>query len=97
MNMLFPPSLPSSRRAVAERQFWGKVFGGLVRIIRMKDSRSLEEIAQAAGMEASQWEAMEAGKVPRTWEEACGMAEALGMNRSGMASLVILCAGAWGR
>jgi len=97
MNMLFPPSLPSSRRAVAERQFWGEFFGRLVRTIRVKDSRSLVEIAQTAGMEASQWEAMEAGKVPGTWEETCAMAEALRMNRSGMASLVILCAGAWGR
>ena len=34
----------------------------------MKDSRSLKEIAQAAGLEAAQWEAMEAGKVPSTWE-----------------------------
>jgi len=97
MNMLFPPSLPSSRRAVAERQIWGEFFGGLVRTIRVKESRSLAEIAQAAGMEVAQWEAMEAGQVPATWEEACAIAEALQMDRSGMASLVILCAGAWGR
>ena len=49
---------------------------------------------RAAGMEASEWEAVEAGQVP-DWAKACRMADALGVDRMGIASLVLFCREAW--
>jgi hypothetical protein len=46
-------------------------------------------------MEVSQWEAVEGGQVPETWAEICRMTEALGLDRTGMAGLVLLCQEAW--
>jgi hypothetical protein len=46
-------------------------------------------------MEVAEWEAVEAGQVPETWEQACRMGDALGADRMGMASLVMFCQEAW--
>ncbi len=97
MSMLFLSSLPSSRRATLERQAWGRLFGSLIQGVREKDGRTLEEIARQAGMTVAEWEALEAGQVPSTSEQLCSITNALGTSRSGMASVVFLCAGAWGR
>lgn len=97
MSSMFPPSLPSSRRAALQREVWGRFFGGLIRKVREKDGRSLEEIAGLAGMTAAEWEALEAGQVPSTSEQLLSITDALRTGRPWMASIVFLCAGAWGR
>jgi len=61
------------------------------------NGRSIEETARRAGMTASGWEAIEAGRVPRTQEQLVGMAGALEVEWIAMASLVVLCRQAWGR
>jgi len=87
---------PSSRRRSLEfrRKTWGRVFGGLLREARLERSRSVEDAARAAGMEVSEWEAVEAGQVP-DWTKACRMTDALGMDRMGLATLVLICQRAW--
>lgn len=87
---------PSSRRRANEfrRKTWGNVFGGLLREARLERGRSVEEAARAAGMEASEWEVVEAGQVP-DWNKACHMAGALGVDRMGIAFLVLFCHEAW--
>jgi len=87
---------PSSRRRVTafRRKTWGNVFGGLFREARLERGRSVEDAARAAGMEVSEWEAVEAGQVP-DWAKACRMADALGVDRMGIASLVLFCREAW--
>ena len=51
--------------------------------------------AAAAGMEPAEWEAVEAGQVPETWEQAWRMADAISTDRSWMVSLVLFCQEAW--
>src|SRR5579863_1831325 len=97
MSSLFPASLPRSSHAAFQRQVWGEFFGMLIQGVREKLGHSIEETARRSGMTASQWEVIEAGKVPRAREQLVAMAEALEVDRSGMASLAVLCRQAWGR
>ena len=87
---------PSSRRGFTDfrRKNWGNFFGGMLCEARLERGRSVEDAARAAGMEASEWEAVEAGQVP-DWAKACRMADALGVDRMGIASLVLFCHEAW--
>jgi len=97
MSNLFPASLPRSSRAAFRRQSWGEFFGMLIQGVRQEMGRSTEETARRAGMTASAWEAIEAGRVPRTREQLVSMAGALDMDWDGMATLAVLCRKAWGR
>lgn len=56
---------------------------------------SLEETARRAGMTVEQWDAIEAGRVPETWQQICAMAKGLKQSRVMLASRVILYAAAW--
>jgi predicted transcriptional regulator len=87
---------PSFRRRFTafRRQAWGHLFGGLLRDARLERGRSVTDAARAAGMEVSEWEAVEAGQVP-DWAKACRMADALGVDRMGIASLVLFCHEGW--
>ena len=93
MSSNYAVSSPSRR--TFRRQVWGQIFGQFIQEIRERDGRSVEEAARLAGMKASEWEAVEAGQVPLTWEEMDALAEGLKASRSWIGSLVILCAGAW--
>jgi transcriptional regulator with XRE-family HTH domain len=97
MSNMFPASLPRSSRAVYQRQVWGQFFGQLIQGVREKRGSSIEETARQAGMAASEWEAIEAGRVPQTREQLAAMAGALQVEWVGMASLAVLCRQAWGR
>jgi len=46
-------------------------------------------------MEVAEWEAVEAGQVPASRELIHRMAEGLGVDRMGVASLVLFCHEAW--
>ena len=83
-----------SRSAEFRRESWARIFGGLLREARLERGRSVEDAAGAAGMEVSEWEAVEAGQVP-DWTKACRMTDALGMDRTGVAALVLFCQEAW--
>ena len=79
-----------------QRQDWGRLFGRLIRTGREKRGRSVEEVASLAGMEISEWLAIEAGHVPETAAQLHSMAAALGCTDTQMATLVCLCRDAWG-
>ena len=55
----------------------------------------MEKAAERAGISVEEWQAVEAGQVPESWEQLCAVGEGLGEKRVIMASLVILYAGAW--
>src|SRR4051812_18390413 len=69
MSSLFPQSLRHSSRAAYQRQVWGEFFGDLIRSAREERTLSAEEASRAAGMAVAEWEAIEAGAVPRTREQ----------------------------
>lgn len=89
-------SVPRSPRAAAfRRRVWGRIFGDGLREVRVREGRSIEEAAEAAGMEVTEWEAVEAGQVPENWEKARRMADAISADPSWMATLVMFCQEAW--
>jgi hypothetical protein len=59
--------------------------------------RSVEECARLAGMEFSEWAAIEAGHVPSDSDRVLVMAEALQIRRDQMAMMAFLCQDAWAR
>ena len=97
MSSMFTESLPRSSRAVYERQIWGQFFGALIRSARETRGLSIEEASRAVGMAVSEWEAIEAGTVPRTREQLEAVAAGLDIEWDAMASLVLVCGQAWGR
>ena len=97
MSIIFPESLPRSSRAAYELQVWGEFFGDLIRSARETRSLSVEEVSRAAGMAVAEWEAIEAGAVPRTREQLKAVARALAVEWEAMAGLVWFCRRAWER
>ena len=76
------------------RGLWGVLFGEEIQLRREERSLSVEEAAERAGLSAADWQAVEDGQVPDSWERLCAVAEGLGEKRVVMASLVIRYAGA---
>jgi hypothetical protein len=70
-------------------------FGDLLRSVREERSLSLEEAGRRAGITASQWEAIEAGRVPTTLDQLQALAAGLDIEWSAMAGLAVLCRQAW--
>ena len=95
MSSMFTEPLPRSSRAACERQVWGKFFGDLIRSARETRRLSVEEASRAAGMPASEWEAIEAGAVPRVLGQIHALAAGLGLEFEAMAPVVLFCRGAW--
>ena len=91
MSMMFyvQDDLPLTRR-----QAWGRLFGICIAKTREAGGRSVEQAARLAGMEASQWEAIEAGYVPDP-AELRPMADALELGYDKIATLAVLCRDAW--
>ena len=77
------------------RGIWGVLFGEEIQLRREERGLSVEEAAGRAGLAAPDWQAIEDGRVPESWEQLCAVAEGLGEKRVVMASLVIRYAGAW--
>jgi transcriptional regulator with XRE-family HTH domain len=76
------------------------MFGGMVQDRREAIGRSVEDAARLAGMESSEWAAVEAGHIPADLVSDDGprlrsMADALEVRFDHMALLVYLCQGAW--
>lgn len=83
--------------AAYQRQVWGGFFGDMIRSAREMRSLSVEEASRAAGMSASEWDAVEAGTVPRTREHLHALAAGLGLEVGDMVPVVLLCRRAWDR
>ena len=96
MSMSFLDSLSRSSRVAYEQQVWAEFFGGLIRAAREQRTLSIEEAARAAGMSASEWEAIEAGTVPRTRDQLQAVAAGLAIKWEDFAGLAIFCRRAWG-
>jgi len=89
MSPALPPSapvLPQSRR---------RLFGAMVQDRRRMIGRTAEQAAWLAGMEASEWLAVEAGYIPADPARLRSMAAALEIRFDQMALLVYLCQEAW--
>ena len=97
MSSMFTEPLPRFSRAAYEHQVWGKFFGDLIRSAREKRSLSIEEASRAAGMPASEWEAIEAGAVPRVLGQLHALAAGLGLEFEAMVPVVLFCRDAWRR
>ena len=80
---------------LTRRQAWGRLFGTCVEKTREAGGRSVEEVARLAGMEASQWAAIEAGYVPADPTQLRSMAGALECGYEKMALMAFICQGAW--
>jgi transcriptional regulator with XRE-family HTH domain len=76
------------------RLVWGRLFGQCVGKTREAAGRSVEEAAQLAGMEASEWSAVEAGFVPDP-AKLRPMADALELRYDRIATMAVLCRDAW--
>jgi len=79
---------------LATRQSWGRLLGSCIEKTREACGRSLEEAAWMAGMETSEWAAIEAGFVPDP-AQLHPMSDALGLRHDKIAMLAFICQGAW--
>jgi DNA-binding XRE family transcriptional regulator len=77
------------------RGVWGMLFGEEIQLRRQERGPSVEDAAERAGLSAADWQAIEDGQAPESWEQLCAVGEGLGEKRVVMASLVIRYAGAW--
>lgn len=74
------------------RRFWTSVFAGGVENARMAAGRSINEAARLAGMELTEWMALEAGALlPQSSEQLRAIAGALQMDYDRLAGFVRLC------
>ncbi len=90
MSMLFSALNPSVRS-----QAWRQIFAGMIEDRREAVGRSQEEAARLAGMESSEWAAIEAGYVPADVARLRSVAAALEVRFDDLALLVFICQDAW--
>ena len=83
--------------ATIRRQTWGRLFGGGIAEVRRLAGLSIEQAAEAAGMEASEWRAIEEGHVPNDQDKVLVMADAVHVPYDQIALLAFMCQGAWQR
>ena len=88
-------SMSPSRFAAIRRRVWGQMFGQLIQSSRETGGPFYRETARLAGMEVSEWEAIEAGYVPTDTGRLRAMAGALEMDWNQMARLALFCRQAW--
>ncbi|MGB0124242.1 MAG: helix-turn-helix domain-containing protein [Silvibacterium sp.] len=74
---------------------WRRIFGMMIQKTRQTAGRSLEESARLAGMESSEWVAVESGYIPADPGRLRSMAAALEIRFDQMATMVFICQTAW--
>ena len=79
----------------ASRDGLRRLFGSMVQDSREMIQRSVEDCARLAGMEPSEWAAIEAGYVPADPSKLRSMAAALEIRYDQLLMMVHLCQGAW--
>ena len=90
-NTLKPSCRPNYRR----RRYWAGIFADAIRETRQDLGLSVEDIAKLAGMETSEWAAIEAGYVPIRTARLRSMAGALEVRYDRLIMLVLFCRDAW--
>ena len=88
-------ALPSTYVPELRRRAWGHFFGLGIQEARKSARLSIEEAARLAGMESSEWMAIEDGYVPQETDRLRAMAAALEVSFEKMFNLVLLCREAW--
>jgi transcriptional regulator with XRE-family HTH domain len=78
-----------------QRLVWGRFFGIFVQKGREKRGCSVEELAYLAGMNASEWLAVEAGHVPQSADQLRLMGAVLQFNKVQLATMIQLCRPGW--
>jgi len=87
---------PQILTAEYARQFWTRTFAVGIQNTRNAAGRSIPDAARLAGMELSEWMALEAGGLlPQTPEQLRAIAGALEVDYDWLASWVLLCRSAW--
>ncbi len=81
--------------AALRRQSMARFFGSLIQERRQSLGLALGDAARLAGMEDSEWAAVEEGSVPADPLRLRPMADALEMKWEGMVALALICRGAW--
>jgi transcriptional regulator with XRE-family HTH domain len=85
-------SLPSS---YLFSQSMGRLFGSCVQEARKTAGLSLEEASRLAGMEISEWMAIEDGCVPQDVNRLRAMAETMQISFEQIATVVLVYRAAW--
>src|SRR5512135_3657374 len=93
-HRMFAP-LPPSYIPEIRRQSMGRLFGSCIEETRMNAGLSIEDAARLSGMAVSEWMAVEAGQVPQDLNQLRAMAEAMQVSFDKIASMVLVCRGAW--
>jgi len=95
MSMTISGSQLSPSANFALRRSWAGIFAKAIEHNRQARGLSLEEAAQLAGMEVSQWAAIDAGSVPQTTAQLHALAGTLEIGYDRLLNLVLLCRDAW--
>ena len=93
-NMQFA-ALSDNQVVDIRRRSWGRLFGFSICAARMDAGLTIERAAELAGMEVSEWAAIEEGHVPQDVARLRSMAAALEIGFEKVANMVLLCRGAW--
>ena len=88
-------SRPAASAVNIHRDGLRRLFGSMVQDRRETIQRSVEDCARLAGMESSEWAAIEAGYVPADPSKLRSMAAALEIRYDQLLMIVHLCQAAW--
>jgi transcriptional regulator with XRE-family HTH domain len=95
MIMYRSVSQPTASAFTARRDGLRRLFGSMVQDRRETIQRPVEDCARLAGMESSEWAAIEAGYVPADPAKLRSMAAALEIRYDQLLMMVHLCQDAW--
>lgn len=59
------------------RGVWGMLFGEEIQLRREERGLSVEDAAERAGLSAADWQAIEDGQAPESWDQVCAVGEGL--------------------
>ena len=77
-----PRSRHAHREAAVVPRVCAEILGQHIQAARLRDGRPLEVIAPLAALTVLEWETIEAGRAPDTWEQICLISAALYLGRS---------------
>jgi hypothetical protein len=89
--MSTPPATSLLNCAAAHRCTSARHFGEHIRIARTNDGRPLEDLAPKAGLSVEEWQAIEDGQLPETWEQVLLLGMVLRIGPKWMKRLRKLC------
>ncbi len=94
MSIKNSPSRQALHLSLVNPKVCAEILGQLIRSVRLRDGRPLEQIAPLAALTVPEWEGIEAGRAPGSWEHICLITAVLYLGRSWMPYLAQLWVGA---